>query len=740
MPRAVEAPQPVEGRRHVGLAGWLLLFAAALAVRALRFGLVATPGGIFFPSGTDELYHMRRIWFTAANFPASLDFDRYMNHPLGAPPIWPPFFDWTIGAVARALVGGADQAAVERVAIWAPPLLGALGVLAAAALVRRTFSPAAGWVTGAWLALLPAHAGYGSVGELDHHVAVGLFVLGLLAGAMQLVAGKLRSGAVASGVAIAALLLLWPGSLLHVVVVQAAWTVYLLAARDPGAARARAGWLAATHALAAALVLPFCVGRHWSDYGAVTPLVLSAFQPLWLGAGAAAFAALALLWRRTALGGSRGRRIGSALTLAALGLALAWFAVPGLADAVRGAAGWFAPDPFLANVGELEPLLMRNRRYDPSLAHGYFSYAVWTFPLAAAALARLASREGRWDVGVLVAWASAFAVAALQQQRFMDAAGLGFALVVAPAAVLGFERAGRRRAVPRAALLAAAAAAAVLALLPYLPAYYGDWVASRAVLRGERVYLDPPVRQRRVIERAARFLKRETPPTAGWLDPTQQPEWGVLAAWGHGHLLRYRGERPMVQDNFGPWGGRNGFEAALAFFESRSEEEGYAIATRLGVRYVVAAPQGSGQRWPSRGALATRLALRRTTGGTLAFARGGALARHRLVFVADDTDLPRAGETPWGIAVYEVVPGADVSGRAPAGAAVRFELPVALDGHAPIRFRALARADADARYAIRLPQPSTSAPYRVVVDGVAASLTLSEDDVREGRRVAGPNF
>jgi len=219
MPRPVEVPQPLEGTRRKlpplgDLARWLLLFGAALAVRSLRFGLVVTPNGVRFPSGADELYHMRRIWFTAANFPASLDFDRYMNHPQGAAPIWTPFFDWTIAAVCRLLAGGGDQAAVERVAIWAPPLLGALAVLAGAWLARRTFSPAAGWVTGAWLALLPAHASYGSLGEIDHHVAVGLLVLGLVAAAMRLVgpvtpAGRPR-GVVASALAMAAGGLLGP--------------------------------------------------------------------------------------------------------------------------------------------------------------------------------------------------------------------------------------------------------------------------------------------------------------------------------------------------------------------------------------------------------------------------------------------------------------------------------------------------------------------------------------------------
>jgi asparagine N-glycosylation enzyme membrane subunit Stt3 len=58
------------------------------------------------------LYHLRRIWFSVVNFPASLAFDSYMNHPLGAPAVWPPLFDWSIAAVARALVGPAEQGAV----------------------------------------------------------------------------------------------------------------------------------------------------------------------------------------------------------------------------------------------------------------------------------------------------------------------------------------------------------------------------------------------------------------------------------------------------------------------------------------------------------------------------------------------------------------------------------------------------------------------------------------------------
>jgi dolichyl-diphosphooligosaccharide--protein glycosyltransferase len=749
MPRGVEGRERLAGARRrfprgAGASGWLLLFALALVVRALRFGLVATPGGVRFPSGADELYHMRRIWFTVVNFPASLDFDRYLNHPEGAPPIWPPAFDWTIAAAVRGLVGAGDQAAVERVAIWAPPLLGALAVLAAAWLARRAFSPAAGWVTGAWLAWLPAHAGYGSIGEIDHHVAVAGFATLLVAAAMRLAgtfAPARRPRAIASvGAAMAGALLLWPGSLLHVVVVQACLALQLLATRERAEATARARALAAAHALAALLVLPFCLGRRWPDLGAVTPLALSGFQPLWFGAGALVFALLAGLWARSALGAERAPRLASSLGLAALGVGAALLLVPGLAAAVRGGLGWFTPDPFLGVVAELKPLLFAGGRFDAALAHHSFSFWFWAFPLGAAALGWRALREGRADVLMLVAWASAFLVATLWQQRFMDSAGPGFALVLGPAAVLAFGTLRRRFPRARIPLLAAACAAGVVALLPYAPAYRGDLQASLAELRGERLYHEKPVRERRVLERIARWLARSSPPTAGYLDASARPEYGVLSAWGNGHLLRYYGERPMVQDNFGPWGGLHGFESARTYYQSLDEEAAFALATRLGARYVVATERGSGHVWPRRGSLAQRLALRRDREGTLVFAGQRPLAHHRLLFAADDSDLARGGEKPWTVALYEIVPGARVSGAAPAGQAVRFELSVALPDRSPIALRASARADARGRYQIRLPQPSEHDPYRVRAAGETASLTISESDVREGRDLPGPNF
>jgi hypothetical protein len=375
----------------------------------------------------------------------------------------------------------------------------------------------------------------------------------------------------------------------------------------------------------------------------------------------------------------------------------------------------------------MQPLLFPDAAFDPASAHESFSYLFWTYPLAVAWLGVRAARERRGEVGLLLVWSAAFSALALLQQRFCDVGSVAFVLVMGPALVELVRLAGRRS---RAAFAAAALLCAGAALSPYAPAYLGDLEASRAARRGGRMQFDPGVRQQRVLERVARWLKEETPATEGYLDPTRSPAYGVLSAWGHGHLLRYYAERPMVEDNFGPYAGGIGFAQARAYYASVDEAVAVEIADGLGVRYVVAAPQGSGQSWPRPDSLARRLAL--LPGRPLA-----PLTHHRLVFVADDADLVREpGAAPWAVAVYEIVRGARVVGRAPGARSVSFE--VALPG-VGLRYRASATVAADGGYELRLPHPSAT-PYTVRAGAREARLELSEADVREGRTVEGPSF
>jgi dolichyl-diphosphooligosaccharide--protein glycosyltransferase len=722
---------------------WLALFLAALAVRSLSFGFVFVDGDVRFPFGVDELYHMRRIWFMAVNFPATLGFDLYLNFPHGAPPIWSPFFDWTIAAVARALVGASDRHAVEAVAAWAPPVLGAIAVLVATGPARSAYSPAAGWWTG-WLLLTPpAHVFLSEPGQVDHHVAVGILAALLLMAALPMTRPVAPDtsprGAVATGVVAAAAILLWAGALLHVLILQVFLTLQLVATEDRSVARARARSLALMHGVAALGVAPYCLGRSWEQFGAFSVEVHSSLQPLWLAAGATAFGLTAWLWGREALGGSRGLRLVSALSVAVPGIAAAWWGIPGLADSVQSAGGWFSNDRFLARILEMKPLLFAGDRFAPAIAHEQFSYLFWSFPFFLCALLWQALRAKRTDRLLLTVAAGTFMAAGLYQQRFLDVACAGYAWVLGPAIAEGFAAVRRRRSMPRWLPGAAALGVGLAAVLPVALTYPSELARSIASHRGAEIDLHSIVRRQLVVRRAADWLKRETPPTQGYLDASLRPEYGVLTSWDSGHLLRYYGERPMVQDNFGPWGGIAGFDAGREYFEAHDEADAIAIAERFGIRYVVALPKGSGQVKPSLDSLTRRMAVVRKEGGALAF-NGAGLGRHRLVHLADDADLKRpAGQPPWRIAVYEIVPGALVLGTAPAGREVRFEQMLRLPGQPPILYVASVWADASGRYAQRLPYPNEGG-YVVRMGQTRRTLRVSEADVREGRTLEGPRL
>ena len=85
----------------------------------------------------------------------------------------------------------------------------------------------------------------------------------------------------------------------------------------------------------------------------------------------------------------------------------------------------------------------------------------------------------------------------------------------------------------------------------------------------QRAHADPAFAARgplgvrhRLFDAGARWLGQATPETAGWLDPEAAPEYAVLCSWDAGHMVRYRARRPLVQDNFGVYGGRENYEAA----------------------------------------------------------------------------------------------------------------------------------------------------------------------------------
>jgi dolichyl-diphosphooligosaccharide--protein glycosyltransferase len=746
----------------------LLLFSLALVVRAIPMGQVLEPGIVHFPFGADEFYHLRRIWFGVQNFPSLIDFDSYLNFPDGARAVWPPVFDWVLAAIARVLIGTGDQLAMERLLAWAPPVLGGLTVVCVWRIGRELFSSAAGLVAGVLLALLPAHYANSQLGQIDHHVAVALTTSLLLWSALRLLADRPSTPGrwIGMGATGALAMLLWPGALIHLAIVQVAAVFWLLVAGTREQAVSRCRILAVNHGVAFAALLPFCIGQSWQEFSPLSPLVLGRFQPLWLGAATVTLFAMGVLWSRSGLGATRRQRVSSALALGAAGVALALVAIPGLLEAIDYASGWFTEDEaFQSTVLELGSLTHAGGEFVPQLANSRFSMLFWIFPIAWLGLALDARAHANAAArGLLLLWALAFLAATLLQFRFLNTFSVAFALVLggaAPALVRRVEAwLGRIPAVATALLLVVAS---LVAFLPVLDFYRPEFVNSRRVLAGKRLRLPRYNRIVRVVERSSRWLRENSPLTAGYLAPAEAPGYGVLANWGIGHHVRYRSERPMPQDNFGVYGGRANYELSEAYYAARSEDEALAVAAQLGVRYVTADPGGSGQAqgYPGQ-AMTFRLITQLGSAGPLGNANNPALGHHRLIYLDDDRDMmPRRSKIkPYRFAIFEIVEGARAVGRAEPGSTVEVTLELQLPRDERHTYLSSAEVGPDGGYELRLPYPTSSAGgasgstdptgpggpvlaagrYQLRSGERTVALDLSEEDVRSGRTVRAPDL
>jgi len=720
----------------------------ALALRALPWREVLTgPRPFFF--GNDAWYHMRRVVYSLLRYPETLGFDPYVAFPEGARPIWPPLFDLAVATLLWPVHRLGGIPAAERVAAWVPPLLGAAAVLALHRVVARRFGTGAAAASALVLATLSAHFWYTQLGFLDHHAAVPLAALGLVAAAAAQMAPPpgARSDAPAAawrsallGLPLGGILLLWPGALLHVAAVEAGLLLHVAFAPEARAAVRRAAHLAASNALAFALVLPAGAGARWPQWSDWSPVVLSRFQPWLFALLALHAAALAALWRRRpGAGDAPARRFLAAAALGALLLAASGALLPELARGFVDALLWLTRAEFFqAMVSESRPLLAGADGLDLRVAELRLSRLLYLFPPAAAAMALWGRRRpDAAAIALFVGWAALLGAATLAQRRFFASFAVGLALVAGWAAAQGARalagphvtRRGRRAAagLAVAALLAFLLAPTLRAYQPYL----------RAALAGGSSPV-PSVRQMRQLGwlEAARWLADATPRTSGLWEERGRPEYGVLAPWAMGHILQYRGQRPAVVDNFGDDVSPRNFALHLQILRAKQPERAEALLAELRARYVLAEPV-SYVRFVERGPepLLQRLHQR----------DGAGLGGLRLVY---ETHRPFPAARSPRVKVFERVAGARVRGRAPPGVRVAAELSLVTNTGRRLRYRQHARANAEGYYALRLPYATRGAPpavrvegaYRVAADGPAARVPVPEAAVRSGRTLRGPDL
>jgi asparagine N-glycosylation enzyme membrane subunit Stt3 len=697
----------------------------------------------------DAWYHLRRIVYAVRNAPATLGFDPFLNFPHGAEAIWPPLFDTAIATLLRPLVGAGagftavDQTRIEQIVIWLPPLLGAATVWALFTWMRDHFGFGQAVVSAAVLAVLSGSVVYARVGVVDHHVAVALIatlMLGAGSGLLKAlqVGARTVAWAIWLGVLQALMLAIWPGGLLHVVLVDLGLVGFALTRpRREDALR-----------VAAALAVVYLVGFTGTllsgppdpslPGGVFSPLVQSHFQSLFFGIALLVLIVCMASWSSTALGGNRLARSGLLLGVGGVCVLLVLLWLPGLADGLGEAGRWLGrAERFQGSVVESRPILFSSGEFDTRLAEIRLSRFVFFVPLVWLWLvAREIRGERRPELFLLAVFALGLGLATLVQARFVNAfavpvaALLGLAVVAVWRAFIDAGAGRLRRSVVATSLVLATG----WMFSPVLWSYAPDLRSQLDRFRGDPIRLEPGRRYWLALEETARWIRAATP-SAGDAYEAGAPAFGLLGHWQYGHLLLYVAERPVVVGNFGDDLGGDNYALSFRYFRA-AEQEAAELLSDLHVRYVVIRPLDVGGGDLGEGSMINRLAAPDPNG----------LAHHRLVY--ERRVLPN--EQPRShFRVFEHVAGAAVEGRAPPDRLVQATLAYASPTGRKGQLRQSTRSDSAGRYRLRLPYATRGGPSGVVVHsawqialegGQPQPMAVAEAAVQAGTDLVGPDL
>lgn len=163
------------------LAIWILVTAIAVLSCSLNLS-AARIGDDYFPVGHDAFYHGRRI-LDAASHPSDFyEFDTKIHAPEGSLLTWPWGYDYLMAGLVRVgmVLGLSDQPI--KILLWLPVAAVALSIGLLMLIGRRV--GLSNWplaLAALCMALAPTTQLLHGYGEIDHHFAELIFVLGALA-------------------------------------------------------------------------------------------------------------------------------------------------------------------------------------------------------------------------------------------------------------------------------------------------------------------------------------------------------------------------------------------------------------------------------------------------------------------------------------------------------------------------------------------------------------------------------
>jgi hypothetical protein len=540
--------------REIVVNRWLALafFVLALACRLLN-APYALEGGKPRIAPVDELYHWKRMAYSAAHFPRVLEFDRDRGVN-GAFCPWPPLYDVAAGGAARllrassstdksvcatlaaasrdsrarpctqcgtdTLVCAASDEVLRRV-IWFPPVLFALFTGIAVFILARRSGATVATITGIALATSPFLVTTSWIGSIDHHflepvltfAILGATILGIRARTRR---EQIRAG-ILLGVAIAAAMFVQTALL-----IAAALAFAVLFFATDGLAATCGFTIAATAVAIYRLTRPpgFPDNQWFLGWTHATLFA------------AAAIACAVIAARRSRV-------------VALLIGGLIAMAIPSVRTSLFTGSHFLGGDRWLRTIQEFQPLW--RARGDDLLSDvaGLSGGAILVWFLAIRAI------KTRDSVRLTVAlFAIAYFALTITSRRFWIVA----IPLLALAGAMYVPLIARKR--------LAIVAALVIALPP--PLQLAGWLMTPQSI--------PPNQQQWI--RATSFI-RTLPPGR------------VLGPWSMGHAIDVEGNHPVILDNFGTMPDAATFERAQRALLSNDEATLARSCEAMNVRYLI---------------------------------------------------------------------------------------------------------------------------------------------------------
>lgn len=726
------------------LALLVLACLVGLLVRITNLESVFPQDGPIILGFDDSFFHARRALYTFENFPAVLEFDRYLAYPRGAAQPSPPFHDWLIAGTARLF--GDDIRTFECAAAWISPVLGAIFALSAFWIARSVAGARVGLIASWLVAVIPAGALLTSLGNCDHHGAVGLlgsFWIAASLRELQPSGRQLALHGLLHAAIVTALMLAWSGSLLYVTIGEGSRLATILLCR---ARPERYLTVAGSELLAAAVVSLWLISSAAPLGGSVTSQTLSWLHPIVLVALGVLSATLGALERFRPVENAQ-IRLGRA-ALIGLCVALPLLEIPEIRDALAAGLAfvgkqdaWARTNPEQMPLFQVDPTVGVQ---GPTTRFGYFVYTVPLLPLLVAYRGFRAKDECRDRWLLLLLWMVPLCVLTLSQIRyatdFSVLAAVGFALFLNEVRIQLTRRIAARPAV------AITTGFALIMLIPVY-SYHAPRIARVIRVSMHRGDSHPFRRmsETRTLYEFARMTRDATPETSGFLDETQIPEYGVLVPPVDGHLFTYVARRPLPANNLGPYLDPELFEHASAFYSARRTEEALGHLEALQVRYFITAA-GLLRRNTFVGA------VHRLDDSWEPGQNRPSTGRIRLVVAGPRNGSPvrffgppgeRKPSPPYKL--FEFVEGAVLVAEAAPNTLAIAELRL-VTPLGPTRHRASQRADESGQLRLRVAYPSAApntpeprvhavGPWRLKIGDRRYEVAVTEDDVREGREV-----